>query len=83
MSWELDYCHKQKCYCGKGHIVSKCWSDDWGRTDHSDYTDCKECYEKMIKYQDSESFDIANALGKRAYSDISLVDDINKYCEEE
>ena len=78
MSWEHDYTDKQKCYCGKGYIVTKQYSDDWFRVKFYTYTDCKECYEYIKKCNRSECC----KPGRRSYENINLVDDIEKYCND-
>lgn len=45
MSWEEDYRRYSKCPCGKGYIVSKSSSNDWGKTRSYTFSNCKECCE--------------------------------------
>lgn len=78
MSWELDYNHKEKCPCGKGYIITKGYSDDWGTDESYEYTNCKECYEKRKAYINSRSYAIGLALGKLSRTHIELVEDIEK-----
>ena len=82
MSWEFDYRDIYKCNCGKGYIVSESYSDDWNNSESYEYTDCKECYEKMKSYQESDGYALACIRKKRDYTHLTLVDDINKYCKD-
>lgn len=51
MSWDLMCNEIRKCDCGKGHIRYISKMDDWNRTKCTEYVDCKECYEKFLRYQ--------------------------------
>lgn len=46
MSYELDSTRKMKCPCGKGYIVEKNYSDDWGRFKNDFSIICNDCKEK-------------------------------------
>ena len=51
MSWEVMSDKIGKCECGKGNTRYISEMDDWCNSRSYEYVDCKECYEKYLKYQ--------------------------------
>ena len=47
MSWEW-FEHEVPCPCGKGKILVKDGSDDWGRSEHSEHMLCPSCRGRFV-----------------------------------
>ena len=85
MSYERITYDLHECNCGKGRQFSTFRENDFMERDSETcFCSCKECVEKGAKYQNSDSFRYACALGKDSYERIVYVNDneIEKLHEE-
>lgn len=76
MVWDIIRDDIRSCDCGKGKSRYISEMDDWNRVRYSEYVDCKECYEKYLRYK-KNSYSCPN-IAKHDHTTYIYVNDVDR-----